>query len=228
MYKGKNCIIFGANSFVGKIISKFLAQKKVNLGLIDLDSHKDSRNIDNLEESNKVIYKRVTSGNRDSMFDAVKRIYSYLGDIAYLICSYYFDDAEHHIKPEDLSLETWDYLFQDWMVNYFLVLKAVVPLMIQVENGRIVFFNTTNGYTGEGEGEGEITLNGSIYESACSSGITGMMTSIAADIIPQGVSVNGIALGPNYKNDPGRIIWTVNLWLSGLGDYSCGQILRLY
>jgi 3-oxoacyl-[acyl-carrier protein] reductase len=228
LYKGKNCIIFGANSFVGKIISEFLAQKEVNLGLIDLDSHKEIKRIDNLEKSKKVISKTVKSGNRDNMSDAVNSIYSYLGDIDYLICSFYFDDAEHRIQPEDLSLETWDYLFQDWIVNYFLVLKAVIPLMIQAESGRIVFFNTTNGYTGEGEGEGEITINGSIHESACSSGITGMMTSIAADIIPQGVSVNGIALGPNYKNNPERIIWTVNLWLSGLGEYSCGQILRLY
>ena len=227
-YKGQNCIIFGANSFVGKTISKFLAQKKVNLGLIDLDSHKNSGVVDNLKKYNEVIYKIVKSGNKDNIIDAVEGIYSYFGDINYLICSYYIDDVKRNIKPEDLSLETWDYLFQDWIVNYFLVLKAVVPLMIQAKSGRVVFFNTTNGYTGEGEGEGDITLNGSIHESACSSGITGMMTSIAADIIPQGVSVNGIALGPNYKNDPKRIIWTVNLWLSGLGEYSCGQILRLY
>ena len=227
-YEGQNCIIFGVNNFVGKTIGNFLAQKHVNLGLIDLDSHKDKRIVDNFKKQNRVIYKTVTSGNRDNMEEAVEGIHSYFGDINYLICSYYIDDARRKIKPEDLSLETWDYLFQDWIVNYFLVLKAVVPLMIQAEGGRVVFLNTTTGYTGEGEGEGRVTLNGSIHENACSSGITGMMTSIAADIIPQGVSVNGIALGPKYKNDPERIIWAINLWLSGIGEYSCGQILRLY
>ena len=100
--------------------------------------------------------------------------------------------------------------------------------MIESKGGRVVYFITTTGYTGEGEGEGEVNINGSIHESACSSGITGMMTSIAADIIPQGISVNGIALGAEYQSDPERILWAVNLWLSGLGDYSCGQILRLY
>ena len=227
-YKGQNCIIFGANSFVGKTISKFLSQKHVNLGLIDLNSHEDSGIIDDLKKQNRVIYKTVTSCNQEDVQKAVEAIQGYFGDINYLICSYYINDARREIKPEDLSLETWDNLFQDWIVNYFLVLKAVVPLMIQAGGGRVVFLNTTTGYTGEGEGEGQITLNGSIHENACSSGITGLMTSIAADIIPQGVSVNGIALGPKYESDPERITWAVDLWLSGIGEYSCGQILRLY
>ncbi len=100
--------------------------------------------------------------------------------------------------------------------------------MIKAKKGKIIFINTTTGYTGEGEGEGRIDLNGSIHENACSSGITGMLTSIAADIIPQGISVNGIALGNDYVNDSERLLWAINLWLSGIGDYSCGQILRLY
>jgi hypothetical protein len=55
-----------------------------------------------------------------------------------------------------------------------------------------------------------------------------MMTSIARDIIPNGVSVNGVSLGPNYKTDLERMIWAIELWLSGICDYACGQIIRLY
>jgi NAD(P)-dependent dehydrogenase (short-subunit alcohol dehydrogenase family) len=227
-YEGQNCLIYGVNSFVGKTIGKYLAQKHVNLGLIDLDSRQDSGIVDYFKEQNKLMYRTVISGNRDSFKKAVEDIHRYFGDFNYLICTYYIDEARDKINPEDFSLETWNNLFQDWIVNYFLILKAVIPLMIEAKGGRVVFFNTTTGYTGEGEGEGQITLDGSIHESACSSAITGMMTSIAADIIPQGVSVNGIALGPDYKSDPERIIWAVNLWLSGIGNYSCGQIVRLY
>jgi NAD(P)-dependent dehydrogenase (short-subunit alcohol dehydrogenase family) len=227
-YKGQNCIIFGANSFIGKLLSKFLSQNRVNLGLIDLVSHKDNQIADPLYNENKVIYTTVNSGIEDKIIDCVEEVRQSLGNINYLICCYYFEDLKQNIKTQDLSLETWDFLFKEWIVNYFLVVKAVVPLMIKENKGRIVFFITTTGYTGEGEGEGEITLSGSIHESACSSGITGMMTSIAADVIPRGVSLNGIALGPNYKKDIDEIIWAINLWLSGLGEYSCGQILRLY
>lgn len=182
----------------------------------------------NFRKNNKIIYKTVESDNNDEINKVVNDIYNHFGNIDYLICSFYINSIRNKIKDEDLSLETWDILFRDWIVNYFLMLKAVVPLMIKAREGRVVFINTTTGYTGEGEGEGQLTIKGSIHESACSSGITGMLTSIAADIIPQGVSVNGIALGNNNKEDSEKLIWATNLWLSGIGDYSCGQILRLY
>ena len=228
-YKGRNGLIFGANSFVGRGMSEFLSQNHANLGLIDLESYKDTSLAENLKNSqNKVIYKTVTSGDKGAFEKAAEEIDSYLGGLDYLICSYYLEEARTKIDPGDLSIETWDRLFKEWVHNYFLVMRAVVPFMIQKEGGRVVFMNTTTGYTGEGEGEGELTADGSIHENACSSSITGMMTSIARDIIPQGVSVNGIALGPNYQNDLERIIWATHLWLSGMGEYSCAQILRLY
>lgn len=228
-YNGRNCLIFGANSFVGKGLSKFLFQSQANLGLIDLNSHKDMTLAENLKNpQSKVVYRTAASGDMGAFESAIEEIDSSLDGIDYLICSYYIEETRTKIDPGDLSMETWDMLFQDWLQNYFLLMKAVVPLMIQRNGGRIVFVNTTTGYTGEGEGEGELTGDGSIHESVCSSGITGMMTSIARDIIPQGVSVNGIALGPNFENDLERIIWATHLWLSGMGEYSCAQILRLY
>ena len=228
-YKERNCLIFGANSLVGKGIGEFLTQNYANLGLIDLDSYKDAKLAENLKNyQTRAIYRTVESGDSSAFEKAVEEIDSYLGSIDYLICSYYLEEARTKIDPGDLSMETWDRLFKEWVHNYFLVMRAVVPFMIQKEGGRVIFVNTTTGYTGEGEGEGELTADGSIHENACSSGITGMMTSIARDIIPQGVSVNGIALGPNYKNDLERILWATHLWLSGMGEYSCAQILRLY
>lgn len=228
-YNGRNCLIFGANSFVGRGIGEFLSQNNVNLGLIDLSSYKDTKIEDNIKKSrNKVTYKTVLSGDKDAFDKIVGEIHTFLGSIDYLVCSYYIEEARKQIDPGNLSIEKWEKLFNEWLQNYFLVMKAVVPLMIQKKGGKIVFVNTTTGYTGEGEGEGELSGDESIHESACSSGITGMMTSIARDIIPQGVSVNGVALGPNYENDLERIIWATHLWLSGMGEYSCAQILRLY
>lgn len=228
-YKNRNCLIFGANSFVGRGISDFLSRNHANLGLIDLESYKDTTVAENIEDSqSKVIYKTAASGDKDAFEKAVGEIGDSLGGLDYLICSYYLEEAKTKIDPEQLSVDSWDHLLQEWLLSYFLVMKAAVPRMTENGGGRIVFVNTTAGYTGEGEGEGQLTDNGSIYENACASGITGMMTSIARDIIPQGVSVNGIALGPNYEKDLERIIWGTHLWLSGMAEYSCAQILRLY
>jgi short-subunit dehydrogenase len=66
LYTGKNCIIFGVNDFIGKTIAKYLAQKNVNLGLIDLDSSKDNKIIDDFKEKKNIIYDTISSGDQNS------------------------------------------------------------------------------------------------------------------------------------------------------------------
>ena len=228
-YEGKNCILFGASSVVGVEISRFLSQGGVNLGLIDLDSYRHDALVENVGHPGAtVVYKTVLSGREDSFKETVDRVVSDLGSVDYLILAFYLEEERKKVDPDSLRVDTWDELLKEWVLNYFLVMKAAVPHMIQRKAGRIVFVNTTAGYTGEGEGEGELTGGGSVYECACSSAITGMMTSIARDIIPKGISVNGIALGPSYEDDMERVIWATDLWLSGICEYACAQILRLY
>lgn len=228
-YKGKNCIVFGANSVVGMEISTSLSRGGANLGLIDLDSYRYDALVGNVGHSGAtVVYKTVLSGCEDSFKESVDGVVNDLGSVDYLICAFYLEKKREKQDSDDLCVGTWDEWLKEWVLNYFLMLKAVVPYMIQREAGRIIFVNTTTGYTGEGEGEGELTGGSSVYECACSSAITGMMTSIARDIIPKGISVNGIALGPDYENDMERVIWATDLWLSGICEYACAQILRLY
>jgi len=228
-YTGHTCLVFGANSFFGRTMSEHLSRNAVNLGLIDLDSRRDDTLAQAMRKSDcQVLYRTVPHGDEDAFTKAVENISTQLGNIDYLICSYYLEDMRNEIDQRDLSIATWERMFDEWIRSYFLILKAAVPGMIRNKGGKIVFMNTTTGYTGEGEGEGGLAGEGSIHESACSSALTGMMTSIARDIIPQGISVNGIALGPAYEHDRDRILWAAHLWLSGMGDYSCAQILRLY
>ena len=228
-YEGKNGVIFGANSVVGTGISQFLSRSGVNLGLIDLASYRHDSLAESIRETgSKVIYKTVLSGSEGSFKNAVDEINSKLGGLDYLVCSYYLKEERRGINPDDLAVDTWDKWLKQWVLNYFLVMKAVVPYMIRRKAGRTVFVNTTTGYTGEGEGEGQLTGDCSVHECACSSAITGMMTSIARDIIPKGISVNGISLGANYEDDMEGIVWAANLWLSGACEYACAQTLRLY
>jgi 3-oxoacyl-[acyl-carrier protein] reductase len=228
-YTGRRGLVFGANSFFGRTMSEYLSHSDVDLGLIDLDSRGNDMLAHTVGKSERqVLYRTVPPGNEDAFTEAVEDLSAQLGGIDYLVCSYYLEDMRNEIDEEDLFIETWDRMFDEWIRSYFLILKAAVPGMIRKKSGKIVFVNTTTGYTGEGEGEGGLAGEGSIHESACSSAITGMMTSIARNIIPEGISVNGIALGPAYERDRDRILWAAHLWLSGMGDYSCAQIIRLY
>jgi 3-oxoacyl-[acyl-carrier protein] reductase len=229
--KGKNCVIFGADSSFGRGLSRHLAGIGLNLGLIDLTPKNSGDLVKNLGKAGvKLINLVVASGDLESFEKAVKRVKEYLGSIEYLICSYYFEDDENkdELDVEKLSMDKWDNIFRGWVESYFLMAKAVLPHMLNEKRGKIIFVNTTSGYTGEGEGEGQLTEEGSIYYSTCSSAITGLMTSMARDIIPLGIEVNGIALAPSHGEDEDRILNTVVFLLSDLSYYTCGQIIRLY
>lgn len=229
-YAGKNGVVFGASSLVGRAVGSYLAKQGVDLCLIDLERYGDS-NLTGIVQRDgpdaTVIHRTVPSGDEGAFNDALGRAADELGGLDYLVCAYYLEKLAESHGAGDLSLDRWDQLLQDWVMNTFLVTRAAFPHMTR-GGARVVFFNTTTGYTGEGEGEGEVTVDGSIHKSACSSALTGVMTSIARDIIPKGVSVNGIALGPRFADDIDRIIWGTDFWLSGLCEYACGQILRLY
>ena len=228
---GKNGIVFGASSLLGKWIASALAQRGVNLCLLDLERHSDDglgNAVRGPGSDGKVIHKTVASGDEDGFETALAQAADALGRLDYLLCMHYLEELAEMLDSDDLSLDSWDHLLQDWVMNTFLVARAAFPYMTREGRGRVVFFNTTTGYTGEGQGEGDVTVEGSIHECACSSAITGVMTSIARDIIPLGIAVNGIALGPHYADDMDRVIWATDFWLSGVCDYACGQILRLY
>ena len=218
-FKGKNCLLFGANSFIGKNLIKHFLVLYMNLGLIDIEEKKFNSDLP---------YETVTPGDEESFKKAISEMNTKLGGIDFLILSYYFED-KLNFSLDNPDLKKWDAIRKNWIDSYFLCAKNTIPYFIDKKFGKIVFLNTLAGYTGEGEGEGElITENSSIYESAASSGITGIMTSMARQIIPLGVSVNGIAIGPNYTNDLTRINEATDLWLSGIYEYACGQVLRLY
>jgi len=216
--KGKKCILFGANSVLGINLINHLSGLGVDIGLIDIRGRELSLNFP--QES-------VIPGDERSFKKAIENLIAQLGGMDFLILSYYFDELKSY--PNTLNLERWELIRKSWVDSYFLCAKNVAPWFIENKFGRIIFFNTLAGYTGEGEGEGElITENSSIYECGASSAITGMMTSIARQIIPLGVSVNGIAINSNYMKDLKRINDAVDLWLSGRCEYACGQILRVY
>ncbi len=231
--KGKNCIFLGANDSFGRELCKNLAKVGLNLGLIDFD-HFDSLNLsNNLKNIGvKSISATVIPGKAISFEKAVARIIEYLGDLDFLICAYYFDEDisyendEFHI--DKLSMEKWDNVLEKWAGSYFLMIKSVLPHMLNKNKGKIIFTNLTSGYTGEGEGEGQLSGISSLYFSACSSAITGTMTSIAREIIPLGVKVNGVAFNPTLKRDDDRILNAFIFLLSDISYYTCGQIIRLY
>ncbi len=215
-HRGKKCLILGSKGMIGRKLANYC--KSMEMDVISL-------NIGGSEENDSIVDIGVESGNEASMKKGFQAAKDKLGEIDYLLCNF---DLERLRKEEPISCENWDTCLKDWCFNYFLFLKIALESLDQGHKRQIIYFNSAYGYTGEGEGEGCLLQGASLFEATCSSAITGMMTAIARSIIPKGYSVNGIALGENIQDKWPRIEWALNLWLSGMGDYSCGEIYRVY
>lgn len=215
-YCGQNCLILGSSGEIGRYLIDFC--KNNGLVVATLDPAKE-------EDLNKGKFK---SGDEKSAQKAFDRIMDTLGDVDFILCAYNFEDFRNVIEGNDMNPGMWAELLRDWGLNQFLILRAAVKRFNDGKKRRIVYFHSTRGYTGEGEGEGHLSPGGSVHEAACSGGITGMMTSIARSIIPLGWSVNGIAFDELSETSAPKIKWGLHLWLSGMGEYSCGETFRVY
>jgi len=222
-HQGKKCLLLGGNDYIGRQVSAYCEAAGMDLFVADLHKFRDILWQDKYQDN----YQCVRSGDPISFERMVDEALNRWGDPDYIICNYYLEQLRNLDEVEATST-LWEEVFEDWEFSTFLFLKLLVSKLEEGKKRKIVYFNSARGYTGEGEGEGALTGKGSLVEAACSSGVTGMMTSIARSIIPKGYAVNGIALGEDYEKKWSHIEWALNLWLSGIGEYSCGEIYRVY
>lgn len=227
--KGKNCLFLGAASPFARELCRNLAELQLNLGLVDLQPRNSQTFVKELKNIGiKATSVEVAPGDINSFKEAVKTIEQSLGAIDYLICSYYFEeDKEGKKLPIDtFEMEQWDSLRENWLDSYFLMAKAVLPSMLAKKEGKMIFLNLASGYTGS-EGVAQLTDESSLYYSVCSSAITGAVTSIARELIPLGIKVNGIALASTDFKENNKLLKIVVFLLSELSYYVCGQFIRL-
>lgn len=139
----------------------------------------------------------------------------------YLILNYYFKKLR--AEKKEFSAVGWDQLLEEWILNNFLIFKNIYPFLEKEKKSKVIYFNSGRGYTGDNC----TVVGGDIIEAGLAGGLTGMMTSIAREIIPEGVSVNSIALPDNYKKKWDKIKWVLTLWMSGIAEYSCAETIKI-
>jgi NAD(P)-dependent dehydrogenase (short-subunit alcohol dehydrogenase family) len=215
-YSNKKCLLVGSTGNIGTRLRNFCLNQ--NMTLRTLDSSHETGSSDEL----------FVSGDEASVTEAFERVVTSLDDIDSILCSYDFEKLRSGGNGIEDNFDTWDTVMRDWCVNHFLFLRAAVTRLSDGNQRKVVYFVSTRGYTGEGEGDGQLSPEGSIHEAACCGGVTGMMTSIARSAIPKGWAINGIAYDTVTDVSWPKIQWGLNLWLSGIGEYSCGEIFRVY
>jgi hypothetical protein len=216
-FSGNKLLLFAGDNFIGKKIIEFAEEKEMDIYIIDLKEHKNSE----LEEDYGDHYFVLESLKSEDLERIMFRFSKEKIKFDYLIFNYYFDKLR--AKKNAFSSEKWDQLLEDWTLNCYLIFKNIYPFLNKDQKNRIVYFNSARGYTGD-----DCTApGGDIIEAGLAGALTGVMTSIAREIIPEGVSVNSIALSDNYQDKWLKIKWVLTLWLSGIAEYSCAETITI-
>jgi len=179
--KGKNCLLTGAASGIGRSLAFCLAKEKVNLFLADIDME----NLEKVKQELEPLGIKVFTGKCDvsSLEDFEKlaeEVYSQLGDIDILInnagiaCGGYV---------ETIGLEEWKHVFDINLWSIIYSIKVFLPRMLERGTGYII--NT-------GSGAGIVGLPNHIPYVTSKFGVVGISEALYSELSGRGIDVSVI------------------------------------
>src|SRR5712691_2364622 len=181
---GKNAVVTGGASGIGRGIALRLAREGANVAILDLNSvsaEKVAAEIAALER--KSVACQTDVANRAQVNASIERVRKELGPIHILV-----NDAGigKFVLLSDMSEEQWDRMIAIHLKGTFNCTKAVVQDMIDAKWGRIVSISSVAGLGG---------AMGLVHYSAAKAGIIGFTKALAQELGPMGITVNAIAPG---------------------------------
>jgi NAD(P)-dependent dehydrogenase (short-subunit alcohol dehydrogenase family) len=112
-------------------------------------------------------------------------------------------------RVEETSMEEWRRVMDANLTSAFVVARAVLPGMMALGGGSIVFMSSLNAR------DGGTSLSGPPY-AAAKAGVLGLMRHIARNYASEGVRANAIAPGPVATAMHDRLAETEKAWLRSL------------
>jgi 2-hydroxycyclohexanecarboxyl-CoA dehydrogenase len=181
---GKNAIVTGGASGIGRGICLRLAGDGANVGILDLDlpgAEKVAHEVTALGRRATVC--QVDVANFSAVQEAIDKVRKELGPIQILVN----DAGIGEFAPlAQMSEEQWDRMIAIHMKGTFNCTRAVVQDMVDAGWGRIVSISSVAGLMG---------AMGLVHYSAAKAGIIGFTKGLAQELGPSGITVNAIAPG---------------------------------
>ena len=183
--QGRVAVITGASKGLGKAMALALADAGARVAVV-------SRNQDQL---NAVADEIRAKGGEAHAFEAdvakeasvaalEQAVLSQMGKVQILI-----NNAGVNVRKSitDFTLDEWNYVIGTNMTAAFLMCRSFVPHMKGSGYGRILNLTSTMSH---------VSLPGRAAYSGSKAGLLGMTRSIALELAPEGITVNGISPGP--------------------------------
>jgi 3-oxoacyl-[acyl-carrier protein] reductase len=181
----KTAIVTGASGGIGSAISKILSRNGYNVLI----------NYNNSEEKAKSLMKEIIDeGGSCDIFKAdvsdetqVSSMIDYtldiFGDIDLLVNNAGIDEIKLF---SDFSLTQWQKIIDVNLTGTFLTSKKVAPIFIHKKSGKII--NITSMW-------GQVGASCEVPYSSAKAGIIGFTKSLAKELAPSNITVNGVAPG---------------------------------
>jgi NAD(P)-dependent dehydrogenase (short-subunit alcohol dehydrogenase family) len=181
---GKNAVVTGGASGIGRGICLRLAREGANVAILDLNlGGAETVTAEVAGLGRKSIACKADVANRTQVNTAIEQVRTTLGPIHILV-----NDAGigKFVLLSEMSEEAWDEMIEIHLKGTFNCTKAVVQDMVDAKWGRIVNISSTAGLGGAA---------GLVHYSAAKAGIVGFTKGLAAELGPMGITVNAIAPG---------------------------------
>src|SRR6266849_6039379 len=199
--QGRNAVVTGGASGIGRAICLRLARDGADVGVLDLDRAGARRVADEVV----ALGRRATAVEADvasaaSVKAAVEQVHAALGPVHVLV-----NDAgiAGLVPLHEMTEEQWDRMIAVHLKGAFNCTRALLGDMLAAGWGRIVNISSVAGLRGAPQ---------LVHYSAAKAGLLGFTKALAGEVGPAGITVNAIApglidtpaLGLAGPADPGR------------------------
>jgi 3-oxoacyl-[acyl-carrier protein] reductase len=186
---GKNALITGGTSGIGKAIAILFAQHGANVAIFGTDPEKGKTALLEIQEaradqSQKVLLKIGDISSSCFVEESVKNLLSEFEErIDLLVNNAGITKDQFLLK---MAEEDWDRVINVNLKSAFLMSKAIIRPMMKTKNGKIINISSIIGLTGN---------IGQTNYAASKAGMIGFTKALAKEVGKKGICVNCIAPG---------------------------------
>jgi len=185
--KGKNALITGGDSGIGRAVAIAFAKEGANVAFVDLEENEDTKETENrLEELGvNVLFFPGDIGVESFAEEVMHEIENQWGHLDILVNN--ADERHTRSSLTDITASSLESTFRTNVFGYFYFTKAALSIMS--DNGAIIHTASDTGYEGAPDGLDYAATNGAVVA---------FTRSLAQneEILNKNIRVNGVSPGP--------------------------------